>query len=133
VQALHRQHDRCAASEIERHGHSTLGLGSRQVDLPGSLRRGEHRHGIAHLVAIDPGPRKPHVDRAEPLGERMPGRSVAAEREPLPQVEIGPVAVDLQTAMPRKRERASVEAQRTAIELRPAVLVAKRQAGMRGA
>jgi hypothetical protein len=63
----------------------------------------------------------------------MPWRPVAAEGEPLPEIEVGPVAVDLQTAVLGQGQRASVKAQRTAIEQELAVTVAKRQAGVRGA
>jgi hypothetical protein len=62
----------------------------------------------------------------------MPWRPVAAQREPLPQVEVRPVAVDLQTAMVGQGERASVEPQCAAIELRLAVAVAKCQARVGG-
>ena len=101
---------------------------SGQVHLPMMIECREHRLDVLELVAKDPRPYEAHVHRAEPIRQRAPRWPVAAaaaEREPATEIEIRPVAVDLQTAVCGQRKRALVEAQRAAIELRLAVAVAE--------
>ncbi len=97
------------------------------------VQRRELRGHVAQLVAKQPRPRETDVDRPQPVRQRPSRGLISTDRQPLRQIEIRPVAVDLQTGTRGQGQRPVVESQRASLELQLPAPVPKRQARARGA